>query len=297
MSTVELLDLRLLRSFVAVAEELHFGRAATRLHIAQPPLSVQIRKLEDAVGTRLFERDRRRVALTEAGEFLLDRARQMLRESERARAETLRVARGEGGVLRIGYTPTATYEVLPRALRRFREQHPAVRLELEELRSPAQPDAVRDGRIEVGLACGPVADGADLLERVLARERFVLALPRRHALAARRTVQVAQLAREPFVLVRPELEPAWASACIRALAGAGVHPEVAQETDSKIAMLGLVAAGLGVSIVSESTMRIGREGVVFRPLGRFALRAPLVALHFARLSPRAQAFLRALGPG
>src|SRR4051794_214677 len=119
MSTFEGLTPRALRSFVAVAEELHFGRAAKRLHITQPPLSVQIRKLEEDIGARLFERDRRHVALTEAGAFFLERARHLLAETERTSLEASRIGRGEAGVLAIGYTPTATYEVLPPLLRTF----------------------------------------------------------------------------------------------------------------------------------------------------------------------------------
>src|SRR6478609_1279055 len=127
------MELRLLRSFVVVAEELHFGRAAKRLHISQPPLSTQIRTLEGRLGVRLFERDRRHVALTEGGRFLLERARHLLAEAERSSRELTRIARGESGVLSIGYTPTATYEVLPSLLRRYRASAPDVRFEFVEL--------------------------------------------------------------------------------------------------------------------------------------------------------------------
>lgn len=290
MNAEDDLEPRLLRSFVAVAEELHFGRAARRLHISQPPLSMQIRKLEELVGARLFERDRRTVALTEAGGFLLDRARHLLGESARACAEARRIGKGESGVLAIGYTATATYEVLPPLIRAFRRARPDVRLELIEMRSPLQPDALRASRIELGLACGPVK-APDLDEQVLDRESFVVAVAAQNPLSRRERVRVRDLEDQPFVLVRPDVEPAWANACDAALRRAGLKPHVAQETDSKIAMLGLVAANLGVSLVSASMQRVGRAGVRFLPLVDFRLRLPLVGLTLKAASPRARAFL------
>jgi len=290
MSSDGPLEPRLLRSFVAVAEELHFGRAARRLHISQPPLSVQIRRLEEQVGVRLLERDRRHVALTEAGQLLLARARHLLGELERACREARRVGAGELGTLAVGYTPTATYEVLPRLVRRFRARRPEIRLELIEMRSADQPAALGAARIEVGLACGPVGDAA-VVERTLVSERFVAVLAGRHPLARRARLRIRDLAGEPWVLVRRDVEPAWADACTRELARAGVIPEVAQETDSKIALLGLIAAEVGVSLVSASMQRIARDGVAFRPVTDFALRMPLVALTTAMPSPRASAFL------
>lgn len=290
MSTLDAMEPRLLRSFVAVAEELHFGRAAERLHISQPPLSVQIRTLEERLGARLFDRDRRSVKLTEAGAFLLDRARFLLTEGERSTLEAARIARGESGVLAIGYTPTATYEVLPPLLRRFRARHPSVRLELVELRSALQLEALRAGRIEVGFACGPLG-AEDLTERVLVTERFVAAVPRRHPLARRARVRLRELARAPIVAVRPDVEPAWADACTSALRRARAELEVVQETDGKIALLGLVAAGVGLAIVSESMRALGREGVVYRPIVDLAVRVPLVVLHRPAPSPRVTALL------
>jgi len=291
MNEADGLEPRLLRSFVAVAEELHFGRAARRLHISQPPLSVQIRKLEDVIGARLFERDRRSVTLTEAGNFLLDRARHLLGESARACEETRRIGRGELGALAIGYTPSATYEILPQAIGAFRKARPDVRLELVELRSPLQAEALRTLRIEVGLACGPV-DAPDLAQNVLVEESFVVAVGSQSPLLRHARVHLRDLKSAPFVLVRPDVEPAWAGACAAALQRAGIQPEIAQETDSKIAMLGLVAANLGVSIVSASVQRLGRHGVRFLPISDFKLRLPLVGLSRPDASSRANDFLR-----
>jgi len=281
---------RLLRSFVAVAEELHFGRAARRLRISQPPLSVQIRRLEGELGVTLFARDRRNVALTPAGAALLGRARHLLAEVERAAVEVQRVARGERGVLTIGYAATATHQVLPRIVPRFARAHPGLRLELMELPSPAQAPALRERRIELGLACVPV-DAHDLVETPLVRERLFVALPRRHPLARRAIVPARSLDGVPMVGIRADIEPSWAHASMRALRAAGAVPELVQETDTKIALLGLVAAGLGVSVLSESTVELGRRGVVYRPIARLALELTLAALTPPAPTPSAAAFL------
>jgi len=281
---------RLLRAFVAVADELHFGRAARRLHISQPPLSMQIRRLEDELGARLFERDRRGVSLTAPGQALLGRARHLLAEAERARAEVARVSSGEGGVLPLAYTAAATHRLLPRVVPLLRARLPRVRLELRELRSAEQAEAIRDGRIELGLVCAPV-DALDLALHPLVHERLAVALPARHPLARRKVVRVSDLDAQPYVGVRPDVEPGWALAATRALHAAGVRVEIAQETDTKVAMLGLIAAGVGLSVVSESMRELGRRGVVFRPLRGIDLRLVLAALTPRAPTPRAQAFL------
>jgi DNA-binding transcriptional LysR family regulator len=287
------LDMRLLQSFLAVAEELHFGRAARRLHLSQPPLSMQIRKLEERLGVRLFERSRRHVELTEAGVVLVLRARHLIAEAERAQRELLRVARGESGVLSVGYTPSTTYDVLPRLVQRLRRSRPEIKLELVELRSSEQVSALQAGRIELGFVCGPLAP-PDLIERVVLRERPVVAMPARHALAKRKWVTVQALRAEPFVQVRREIEPAWAEPCAHALRVLGVGGNVAQETDSKLAMLGLVAARVGVCVVPESMARLGRHGVVFRPVRGLSLRFSQTVLTRPRPSPRTKALLSLL---
>lgn len=282
------METRLLRSFVAVAEELHFGRAARRLHLSQPPLSLQIRKLEAELGAVLFARSRRHVALTEAGQVLLARARYLLAESERAAAEVARVARGEAGVLTIGYTATASHRVLPEVVPAFRHRHADLRLELVEMRSALQPPAIAEGRIELGLVCAPVG-AAGLVETPLVREKLVAVLPAKHPLAARRRLRPSDLDGAAYVGVRPDVEPAWAEASARALKRAGCVPRLVQETDSKVSLVGLVAAGLGVSVVSESMTVLEREGVVYRPLDGLGLELTLSVLLPPTPSPRAGA--------
>jgi DNA-binding transcriptional LysR family regulator len=284
---------KLLRSFVAVAEELHFGRAAKRLHLSQPPLSAQIRKLEGDLMVRLFERDRRHVALTPAGVELYGRARRLLVEAERAAVEVQRLARGEAGLITIGYAAAATHQILPRVVPAFRAARPDVRLALEELRSRDQPAALRDGRIELGLVCAPV-DAPDLVEHVLVQEKPIVVLPARHPLARREVIPVAALDGQSYVGVRSDLEPAWAQASLRALARAGVQLTLVQETDTKIALLGLVAAGLGLSVVSQSMAELGRRGVVYRPLSGLPLRLTLSVLTSRAPTARAAAFVAIL---
>jgi DNA-binding transcriptional LysR family regulator len=281
---------RLLKAFVAVAEELHFGRAAKRLHISQPPLSVQIQKLEAELGAALFTRSKRHVALTEAGQVLLGRARYLLAEAERASAEVARVARGEAGVLALGYTATASHRMLPELVPKFRKLHPNVRLELLEMRSAEQPEAIAEGRIELGIVCAPIA-APGLVESPLVRERLGVVLPELHPLATRRSVKARDLDGQAYVGVRPDIEPAWAEAALRALKLAGAVPRLVQETDTKVSLIGLVAAGLGLSVVSESMAELERKGVVFRPLSGLSLELTLSVLTPPNPSPRAAAFL------
>lgn len=281
---------KLLRSFVAVAEELHFGRAAKRLHLSQPPLSLQIQRLEAELGASLFLRDKRHVALTEAGQVLLGRARHLLAEADRAAQEVARVARGEGGVLTLGYTAAASHCVLPALVPNFRKHHPELRLELLELRSHAQPDALAEGRIELGLVCAPVT-APNLVETPLVHERLIVALPQRHPLADKKTLKTRDLNGAAYVGVRPDIEPSWADASVRALKLAGCSLNLVQETDTKLALLGLVAAGLGISVISESMAVMARHGVVFRPLQGLKLKLTLSALTPNAATPRAAAFL------
>ncbi len=285
------LEPRLLRSFIAVAEELHFGRAARRLNLSQPPLSMQIKKLEDTLGAQLFERDRRHVELTEAGSFLLERARHLLGEAECACRDVRLINDGEAGVLSVGYTTTATYDVLPRLVAAYRAKRPNVALELVELRSAAMPEALRSRRIEVGLACGPLAP-ADLCEQLLVAERVLVAVGLEHPLSRRKRLGWRDLEGQAFVVVRPDIEPAWAEACAAALRRHRVRHTVAQRTDSKLAMLGLVAANLGVSLVSQSMQRLRRAGVKFVALDDASLRLPLTLLSRPDLSPRARDFVK-----
>ncbi len=257
------MELRHLRYFVAVAEELHFGRAAERLHIAQPPLSQQIRRLEQELGVELFRRNRRRVDLTDAGRLLLEQSRPLLAQAAHAEKLLGRAGAGEVGRLSIGFVGSASYEVLPAILHEFRNRFPDVELRLEEQTTGDQVGALNVGRIDVGLVRPPVAD--DSIELTpLVEERLIAALPEAHPLAERATVPVAALAQEPFVLPPRRITGLYEDV-IGVCREAGFSPQVS-----------LVSAGIGVSLVPESVETFRRPRVAYRPL-----RGPNASLEIA----------------
>lgn len=261
------MELRHLRYFIAVAEELHFGRAAERLCISQPPLSQQIQQLERELGFALFHRTQRRVELTEAGRLFLEEARETLAHLEKAAIAGRRVARGEAGWLGIGFVGTATYEFLPRALSRFRERCPDVELALRELVSAKQAQALRDRRIHVGLA-RPAIQEEGIVSEVVCREPLMVALPEAHPHAASDHVPIEALAEEPFILFPRHPQPSYADSVLAVCARAGFRPNVVQETAEIHTAIGLVAAGLGVTIVPASVQSAHRQGVGLPPVCR-----------------------------
>lgn len=258
------MELRHLRYFIAVAEELHFGRAAERLCIAQPPLSQQIQQLERELGFQLFHRTQRHVELTAAGQLFLDEAREVLSGLEKAVAAGRRVARGEVGRLGIGFVGTATYEFLPAALSEFRERYPEVELVLRELVSAKQVQALRDRRIHVGLA-RPTITEKGIVSEPLYQEPLVAALPARHPLARQERLTLATLAEEPFVLFPRYPQPSYAEFLISLCEQAGFSPHVVQETAEIHTAISLVAAGLGVTLVPASVQSAHREGIAYLP--------------------------------
>lgn len=271
------MELRHLRYFLAVADELHFGRAAARLHLSQPPLSQQIRQLEAELGFQLFLRTSRRVRLTEAGRAFREEARLLLERLERAAAAARRVASGESGALAVGFVASATYALLPRLYRRFGQRHPGVALTLAEMSTAEQVEALRTGQIQVGLARPPVGD--DTLEaEPLLEEPLVAALPAGHRLAARREVPLPALAEEPFVLFPRQPRPGWIDVVQQACRAAGFRPAVAQEVLELSTAVTLVAAGIGVSLVPSSAQALGLSGVAYRRLRAPAPRTRLLAL-------------------
>ncbi|AKV01891.1 LysR family transcriptional regulator YnfL [Labilithrix luteola] len=285
------MELRHLRYFVAVAEELHFGRAAKRLRISQPPLSAQIRDLEDEVGARLFERGTRNVDLTAAGRAFFGRAKDLLARAEAAKSEANDIGRGELGAISIGYTTTAMYELLPRVLTAFRAERTRIGITLAEMPSRALAGALDEGRIDVGFACLPTELGHHVA-RVVDEDRMVIALPERHPLARRAKLRLRDLETLEMVGVRPTIEPGWAKACEVALANAGVFPKILQEADTKLALLGLVAAGLGAAVVSSSLATLARTGVVFRPIQGDKTRLALGMLSRKTNGPLVKQFMR-----
>jgi DNA-binding transcriptional LysR family regulator len=254
-----------LRYFVAVAERLHFGRAAAALHISQPPLSRAIRALEASLGVALFARNRRRVELTPEGARLLEEARRTLAQLERTVLELRGLASGEQGRLRIGFVSLADFGVLPGLLRGYKSARPAVRLSLREMLSPEQSAALAAGELDFGLLLPPAAHALEHV--VVQRERFVAALPAQHRLAKERgRLAVSALAGESFVMVPREIAPGLYDIVTGLAARAGISFNVAQEAIQMQTVVSLVSSGLGAAIVPASLANLGRRGVVYRPL-------------------------------
>src|SRR5262245_61026295 len=219
-----------LRYFVAVAETLHFGRAAAALHISQPPLSRAIRAPEERPGVVLLARNRRRVELTPEGARLLDEARRLLGQLERTVQEVRGLARGEEGRLRIGFVSLADYGVLPQLLKTFKASRPGIALALREMLSPEQGAALAGGELDFGFLLPPVSGAEDLEHIVVQHERFVAALPARHRFAAGKgKLAVSALAGEPFVMVPREIAPGLYDIVSGLAARAGISFNVAQE--------------------------------------------------------------------
>jgi DNA-binding transcriptional LysR family regulator len=266
---MDLPDSRQLRYFVAVAEQLHFGRAAATLHISQPPLSRAIRGLEEQLGARLLTRSRRKVELTPEGARFYEEAKRLLEHLERAAREVGAMAAGESGRLRLGFVSLADYGVLPNLLKTFKVARPGVSLALREMLSPEQAAALSAGELDFGLLLPPVAQpiSGELEHLVVQSERFVAALPAGHR-AARRPgrVTMRDLAGEPFVMVPREIAPGLYD-IVAGLAGrAGFSLQVAQEAIQMQTVVSLVSSGLGVAIVPASIANLGRRGVLYREL-------------------------------
>jgi DNA-binding transcriptional LysR family regulator len=256
-----------MRYFMAVADRLHFGRAAESLHISQPPLSRAIRTLEQRLGVALFARSRRRVELTAEGARFLEEARRITAQLERSVLELRGIALGEQGRLRIGFVSLADYGVLPGLLKGFKTVRPGVRLSLREMLSPDQATALGAGELDFGLLLPPVDGAADLERVVVQRERFVAALPSRHRLAREPgRLAVSELAGEPFVMVPREIAPGLYDIVRGLAARAGIPLNVAQEAIQMQTVVSLVSSGLGVAIVPASVSNLGRRGVAYREL-------------------------------
>jgi DNA-binding transcriptional LysR family regulator len=258
------MELRHLRSFEVLAEERHFGRAAERLHIAQPALSQQVKQLERELGVALFARTTRRVELTEAGQRFAAHARTVLGDVERASSDMALIASGAAGRVSIGFIGTATYDVLPRVAREVRASLPGLDLELRgELLSPQLMAGLRDGTFDVALLRPDPIEHGDLTIRPLRSERFVAVLPSGHPLARRRRIALAALAGETFVMHpsghRSSVHERVRAACEEA----GFSPDPVIEVGETATLVVFVAAGLGVALVPEPVRSLGLEGVSY----------------------------------
>lgn len=260
------MELRHLRYFITVAEELHFSRAAERLQIAQPPLSQQIRALEEELGVQLFTRTKRRVQLTDAGEVFLQEAQLVLTQVEQAIRAAQRASRGEIGRLRVGVNSSATHSFLPEILRVFRQRFPCVELVLHELASYQQVQGIGNNRIDVGFLWLPNVNDSNLSFMPIWKEPLIVALPETHPLANLSEIPLKALVSEPFVLPPRQLGPGFYSQIINLCQQAGFNPKVAQEALLMQTIVSLVAGGVGVALVPASLQSLQRVGVVYKAL-------------------------------
>ncbi|OJA45742.1 LysR family transcriptional regulator [Burkholderia ubonensis] len=259
------MELKQLRYFVAVAEELHFGRAAKRLFISQPALSFDIRKFEDALGVQLFARTSKSVALTNAGEVLLGEARRLLLQAAEAERLTVRSASGYAGRLRVGFVHSMLYRGLPDAVRRFEADHPGVEIVLSEMNTQAQVQAIQRGQIDLGYAhwghFPPEVDSTPIHA-----EPFVCCLPAGHPLARRRQVALAALADEPFILFPRDAAPHYHDLIIAQCVNAGFSPLIRHEARLWQTILSMIEFGMGVALVPRVLQQVKSGRLAFRPL-------------------------------
>lgn len=262
------MELKQLKAFTMLAEDLHFGRAALRLGVAQPQLSLVIQSLEAVLGVRLFERSRRHVALTDAGRLFLPEARATLALAERARLTAQRAARGELGRLDIGFTGSAPFSnAMPQIISRFRKRWPSLAMSLREMSTSEQLRSLRAGALDIGFVRpGEPRETEGVVLRMVLREPLFAVLPADHPLAGKTAVSVAALADFPFIMHPRHIGTGLYDKVLNLCADAGYRPQVALEAHQMSTIVGLVATGLGVSIVPEAMRRIHVEGARFVPL-------------------------------
>jgi DNA-binding transcriptional LysR family regulator len=259
------MELRHLRYFRMVATELHFGRAAEKLHIAQPPLSKQIQQLELELGFELFARTKRSVVLTPAGEVFLGEVEEIFKNLDRAIDIGRKTSRGELGQISIGFVGSATYNILPLILQKFRDRYPHVQIELHELTTDRQLIWLGEGKIDIGLIRPPIIS-RDLTVELVFEESLIVALPANHQLATVESIDLSLLATEAFILFPRQLAPGLYDPIITICRAAGFSPIVVQECIQIQTIVSLVSANMGVSIVPKSTQDIQRQGVVYKPI-------------------------------
>jgi DNA-binding transcriptional LysR family regulator len=254
-----------MKYFIAVAEELHFGHAAERLHMAQPPLSQQIKKLEEELGVQLLNRTKRKVELTPAGKMFLDEARLTLLQADRAKRIATEASQGVRGRLRVGFVTSASYSILPILVRRYRRENTLVDLELLEMTPSRQIEALEKKSIDVGLLRPPVGSSCLILKTLL-EEPLVVALPSDHRMAGQKAVSLKSLAEDAFVLFPRHHGPGIYDVIMKACHEAGFIPQVSYSPNEMQTILAYVAAGLGISLVPQSLSGFHSGSIVYLPL-------------------------------
>ncbi|MFT4065991.1 LysR substrate-binding domain-containing protein [Paraburkholderia sp.] len=272
------LEMRHLRYFRVVAEELNFTRAADRLHIAQPPLSQQIRQLEEELGVLLLERDARPLRLTEAGTLLLERVIVIVSEFDTAVQDVRRIGRGQSGKLCIGFAGSAMYSVLPDILNAFRDAYPAVELVFTELLAAQIAEALANRSIDVGFSRPGLPPDEHIEQHLLVTEPLMIAVPARHSLAEFATVPIGELQHQVAVMYPQFPKPSLTNLVVEALRARGIELDLVQEARDMHTALGLVAAGAGISFVPASVSQANRNGVRFIAIEPQVLVSPMTVV-------------------
>jgi DNA-binding transcriptional LysR family regulator len=287
-----MIEMRQFRQFIAVAEELSFRRAADRLHMAQPPLTVTIKQIEEELGTLLIERTNRIARLTPAGRVFLEECKRTVMQAEHAIVAARRAGAGLSGALRVTFVASAAREILPAILRAFREQYPEVELTLTEAMTAQQIAQLKADQADVGFVIPPLRDADGLSLEVLTRNQMVAALPENHPLAQRQSIALADLASEPWVLFPARQGPGLHERVLTACAQAGFVPRVGQEALQMDTIASLVAGGMGVGLVTRIIATANRPGVVFRDLTGTGTPVEYeLAIAYGRSTPLLDAFI------
>jgi DNA-binding transcriptional LysR family regulator len=262
-----MLNSRLLKQFVAVAEELHYGRAAARVGIAQSPLSQAIQKLEAHIGTPLFARNKRSVELTPAGKVFLEEAYQWLKYEQVAIQRTLSATDGDTGQLSIGFIGSVGYGYMPELIQRFRQEYPQVKLRVVEMTTRDQLEQLKGRSLDAGLLRTPLLSDTESIEtRLYARDTLMVAMNRNHPLAKEKSIDLRQLANESFVAFSREKVPAAHAQLISACDTAGFYPHIEQECAQVASVICLIAAGLSVALVATNLTSLIHPKVRYVPI-------------------------------
>lgn len=273
-----MIDIRKLQLFVAVAEELHFGRAAARVGMAQPPFSYQIRRLEHDLDLKLLKRDSRNVALTSAGTELLLHSRDLIERRDIMVEQVRKAASGNAGTLRLGFAASSAIGLLSKVVRRFRETTPGVHLKLDDRDGLDAKAAIRKGEVDIAIVRSPF-EAPDLTIENIYEEPFVAVLPVDHRLANRKSVSPADLAGNSFVLFPRDASTSLHDTIIGICINAGFSPQISQEANAWLSIMGLVESGIGITIAPRSAQVICPPGIVCRPIRRTDARACLAMAH------------------
>ena len=286
-------ELRHLRYFTAVAEEMNFGRAAERLHIAQPSLSQQIRRLESLIGVELFDRSGRTISLTPAGEALAGRTRRTFEDVDAAVTAARDAASGIIGRLAIGFVEMAAIGLVPEAVRRYRDSHPRVTLELRELPVRTQIEELLRGHLDLGFVRAEPGHRDLIVERVL-KEGFVAAVPAGHRFAGSAGMRPDEVLAEPLIVIERDQLPGLYDETMAIARASGVAVDIAQQTTSILSTLGLVSAGLGIALLPASARDLAFSGVSYVSIEPSPTTAILAVRHRESRSPQIEPFLQSM---